>query len=253
MVSLMNRVTSILGFNVSTESIRTIVKEALNQESCMVINTINPHSYVEQKNNSDFTNALLNSDVLLPDGSGIVFAARFLSHIELTKTAGFDLFQETITQLNNRSGKVFFLGSTEMVLDLIESKLALQYTNVTVNTLSPPFTSKFNEHEITNIVNAINLVKPDVVFVGLTAPKQEILIQLLRNRIDVKFLSGIGAVFDFYAGNIKRPSSFWIKLHLEWLIRLIGEPKRLWRRNFISTPIFMMDLIKAKFKVNNGN
>jgi N-acetylglucosaminyldiphosphoundecaprenol N-acetyl-beta-D-mannosaminyltransferase len=253
MVSLMNRVTSILGFNVSTESIRTIVKEALNQESCMVINTINPHSYVEQKNNSDFTNALLNSDVLLPDGSGIVFAARFLSHIELTKTAGFDLFQETITQLNNRSGKVFFLGSTDMVLDLIESKLALQYTNVTVNTLSPPFTSKFNEHEITNIVNAINLVKPDVVFVGLTAPKQEILIQLLRNRIDVKFLSGIGAVFDFYAGNIKRPSSFWIKLHLEWLIRLIGEPKRLWRRNFISTPIFMMDLIKAKFKVNNGN
>jgi N-acetylglucosaminyldiphosphoundecaprenol N-acetyl-beta-D-mannosaminyltransferase len=253
MVSLMNRVTSILGFNVSTESIGTIVKEALNQESCMVINTINPHSYVEQKNNSDFTNALLNSDFLLPDGSGIVFAARFLSHIELTKTAGFDLFQETITQLNNRSGKVFFLGSTEMVLDLIESKLALQYTNVTVNTLSPPFTSKFNEHEITNIVNAINLAKPDVVFVGLTAPKQEILIQLLRNRIDVKFLSGIGAVFDFYAGNIKRPSSFWIKLHLEWLIRLIGEPKRLWRRNFISTPIFMMDLIKEKFKVNNGN
>ncbi|MDC0590214.1 WecB/TagA/CpsF family glycosyltransferase, partial [Porticoccaceae bacterium] len=78
----------------------------------------------------------------------------------------------------------------------------------------------------------------------MTAPKQEKWLFQHSEQLCFKVASSIGAVFDFYAGTVDRPSDFWIKIHLEWLPRLLKEPKRLWRRNFISTPVFIFDIIK---------
>jgi N-acetylglucosaminyldiphosphoundecaprenol N-acetyl-beta-D-mannosaminyltransferase len=239
-------ILDILGFKVSTNSVEDIVKTSLDTEQVLVLNTINPHSYVEQKRDLEFRKALINSDILIPDGSGIVGAAKFLKNINISKIAGYDLFKETLTQLNGKSGTVFFLGSSVSVLEKMEKRAKKEYPRLNIFVLSPPFKPNFNEDEIESFSNRINDFSPDVVFVGLTAPKQEKLIAKLKCKVDVSFLSGVGAVFDFYAGTVKRPSTIWVTLHLEWLIRLLGEPKRLWKRNFVSTPIFILDLLKSK-------
>lgn len=242
----MNSNISILGFKVSSLSINTIVTNALENNTISVVNTINPHSYIESKTDRDFHNALQDSDVLIPDGSGVVLAAKVVNKVEIGKIAGTDLFYESMKQLSTWKGKVFFLGSSDNVLKAMSEKAMREFPNVSVQTLSPPYKEKFNQADINSFVAEINNFKPDVLFVGLTAPKQEKLIHQIKSQIDVKMVSGIGAVFDFYAGAVIRPHPFWLKLHLEWLVRLIGEPKRLWRRNFISTPLFLLEIFLTK-------
>jgi N-acetylglucosaminyldiphosphoundecaprenol N-acetyl-beta-D-mannosaminyltransferase len=97
------------------------------------------------------------------------------------------------------------------------------------------------------MIAAINAFKPDILFVGMTAPKQEKWVYAHKAQIDARIICSIGAVFDFYAGTVKRPSAFWINLGLEWLPRLLKEPRRLARRNFISTPAFLWDVVRAVF------
>jgi len=244
----MSNITNILGFDVSRLSVAEIVTSSLLDEKQLVVNTLNPHSYAEQKQDSEFKSALVSSDILIPDGSGMVLAAKFLNNVSIDKIAGYNLFFETMTQLSKTSGKVFFLGSTDTVLNKIVQRAKVDFPKVEVYTLSPPFKNDFDNEDLADFSKKINDIKADVVFVGLTAPKQEKLIVKLKEFTHVQFLSGIGAVFDFYAETVERPSEIWLKLHLEWLVRLIGEPKRLWRRNFISTPIFLIDLLKYKIK-----
>lgn len=236
----------VLGFDVCSAEVDDLVLEVLKSDSATVINTINPHSYVVQKSDEAFRASLKESDFLLPDGSGMVLAAKFLVGVKLKKIAGYDLFQSVMSQLDAVSGSVFFLGSSPKVLELIIARCNVEFQNVTVETLSPPYKAAFDVNDVKLMASKINDLNPDVLFVGLTAPKQEKLISLIRSELNVKLVSGVGAVFDFYAGTVVRPSDIWIQLHLEWLVRLIGEPRRLWRRNFISTPIFLFDLFKAK-------
>ncbi|MFT5708738.1 MAG: N-acetylglucosaminyldiphosphoundecaprenol N-acetyl-beta-D-mannosaminyltransferase [Oceanospirillaceae bacterium] len=242
----MNNNIAIFGFNVSNLSVDTIVKNALENNKLSVVNTINPHSYIETKSDSGFYDALQDSDILIPDGSGIVLAAKMVNKVKIGKIAGTDLFYESMKQLNTTNGKVFFLGSSDNVLKAMTEKGNNEFPNVSVQTLSPPYKAKFDQSDIDSFIKAINTFKPDVLFVGLTAPKQEKLIHQIKSQIDVKMVSGIGAVFDFYAGAVIRPHPFWLKLHLEWLVRLIGEPKRLWRRNFVSTPLFLLEIFLTK-------
>lgn len=90
--------------------------------------------------------------------------------------------------------------------------------------------------------------KPDILWVGMTAPKQEKWIYKNRDKLDVKFIGAIGAVFDFYAGKVKRSHPAFQKMGLEWLPRLLQEPQRLWRRNFVSNPKFMFDVMIHRVK-----
>lgn len=237
---------NILGYDVFSGSLKNTLDSVLNCRRCTIINTINPHSYVVARADKDFELALKSSDILLPDGSGIVFSAKFLHGSSICKVAGYDLYSELMLRLNAKSGKVFFLGSTQFVLDKIVARASMEYPQILIDCLSPPYCDSFSEELIDEFAKTICTFSPDVVFVGLTAPKQEKLIYKLVSKVDVSVLSGVGAVFDFYAGTVKRPSKLWVDLHLEWMVRLLGEPRRLWRRNFISTPVFLWDLIRAR-------
>ncbi len=246
-------VINILDFDVYCSDPKQLVDRALLSDNSLVINTINPHSYVEQKSDSEFRQALKLSDYLIPDGSGIVLGSKCIHGVKIKKIAGFDLFEAVMQALDKKSGKVFFLGSTDIVLDKIKQRGKIDYPDVKIGTLSPPFKAKFEESDIEKFAKSINAFNPDVVFVGLTAPKQEKLIALLTKYCSPKIFSGIGAVFDFYAGTVKRPSSIWLKLHLEWLVRFLGEPKRLWKRNFVSAPIFLKDIFFAAISARIKN
>ena len=214
-----------------------------------IINTINAHSYVVAKSDQVFQRALLSSDVLLPDGSGIVLAAKMIKSKSINKISGSDLHNHLLKEINRIGGKVFYLGASNDTLSKISQKLKIEYPNITMEYFSPPYKDSFSEKDNEEMINIINKSSPDVLFIGMTAPKQEKWITENSPKLNFKVACTIGAVFDFYAGTIIRPSQFWLNLHLEWLVRLIGEPKRLWRRNFISSSVFLKDVLKQKFKL----
>ena len=236
-----NKPVNILGFSVHPE----IDKLSLDSTRTL-INTINPHSYCVTKRDELFREALMHSDVLIPDGIGIVLAARILKKRKIKKIAGADLHAHLLQKANESSARVFYLGSSPATLAKIEERLIRDYPNITFKTYSPPYKPAFSDSENQAMLNAINAFQPNILFVGMTAPKQEKWAYQHKAQINAKIIASVGAVFDFYAGTVKRPGKFWQKIGLEWLPRLLREPKRLWKRNFISTPCFLWDVFKAK-------
>ncbi|WP_025740923.1 WecB/TagA/CpsF family glycosyltransferase [Aquimarina pacifica] len=234
---------SLMGFEVFGKTVSDI-----DFETNRIINTINPHSYCMSKKDEQFEYVLKNSDVLLPDGIGIVWASKVLNKRKIEKIAGFDVFMFLMQHLDNTGGSCFFLGAAETTLDLIKKRAKNEFPNVEVSTYSPPYKKVFSEEDNAIMLKKINACKPTVLFVGMTAPKQEKWGFQNRNEINAEIICAIGAVFDFYAGTVKRSSEFWIKIGLEWLPRFLKEPKRLAERNLVSTPKFILEVLSFKFR-----
>lgn len=224
-------------FPVTTDIIRPIT-----------INTINQYSYCVAQKDSAFKKALQTSDILLPDGMAIVKACTYLTGMPLKKIAGADMHHYLLERLNQTGGKCFYLGSTPDVLNRIKSRMDADYPNTETHYYSPPFKEIFSEDDLAVMVDKINSIKPDVVFLGLTAPKQEKLAYLLKEKLQTKIICSVGAVFDFYAGSVNRPSQFWISLNLEWFVRLMKEPKRMWKRYLYYGTLFVYNIVITKFK-----
>ena len=223
-----------------------------NNNRKRIINTINPHSFYIASQDAVFKHALKNSCILLPDGIGIVYGNLILNKKRLSRIAGIDLFEYVLNQYNkNADGqlkKIFFLGSTNNVLAQIKTKIAIEFPTLEIDYYSPPFKAELSETDNQVILKRINTFKPEVLFVGMTAPKQEKWVFMNKEKIDARLICSVGAVFDFYAERIKRPGKVWQALGLEWLGRLLHEPKRLWRRSFISSPYFIGQVIKSYFR-----
>ena len=218
----------------------------LNLVQNRIINTINPHSYCIAKKDLTFHNALLASDILLPDGIGIVLAEKLLNKKEIKKIAGYDLFLFFLENLNRNNGKCYFLGSSKSTLELIKNRIKIEYPNIALDYFSPPYKDSFSEKESIVFCEKINRFNPDVLFVGMTAPKQEKWVFQYESCLNTSKICCIGAVFDFYGGTKKRSSDIWINLGLEWLPRLIRDPIRLFYRNFISSPKFIIEVLSYK-------
>jgi N-acetylglucosaminyldiphosphoundecaprenol N-acetyl-beta-D-mannosaminyltransferase len=208
---------------------------------------LNPHSFACALDDLAFKKALQHADYLIADGVGVVLASRWLSGHINKRITGSDIFYGLNAIMQDRGGcSVFFLGSTEECLADIRERFTRDYPAVRLaGTWSPPFKSEWTEEELWEMRRTINLAKPDVLWVGMTAPKQEKWIKSNLSHLDIKFAAAIGAVFDFYTGRVKRSSPIFQKLGLEWLPRLFAQPRRLWRRMVISAPIFIWHVIKS--------
>ncbi|MCR8894189.1 WecB/TagA/CpsF family glycosyltransferase [Bacteroides sp. ET336] len=221
------------------------------KEGKLLINTINAHSYNTALKDSLFAEALTKGDILIPDGASIVMACKWLKAKSQPKDriAGWDLFVFEMEKLNARGGKCFFMGSSEKVLSLIKEKAAEVYPNITVETYSPPYKPEFTDEDNKAIIDAINAAKPDLLWIGMTAPKQEKWAYTHWKELDINCHCGtIGAVFDFFAGTVERAPLWWQEHSLEWLYRLIKEPKRMWRRYIIGNTLFLINIFKEKYK-----
>jgi N-acetylglucosaminyldiphosphoundecaprenol N-acetyl-beta-D-mannosaminyltransferase len=226
----------------------TSTLEQLPVKNKTVINTINLYTYVVAEKDSVFRDALMNTDVLLPDGIGIVGASLFLSGRKIKKIAGADMHIHLLERLNKEGGSCFYLGSSEKTLLKIKEKLALEYPGIRAGFYSPPFKPHFSEADNADMIDAVNRFEPDILFVGLTAPKQEKWVHEHKDQVNAKIICSIGAAFDFYAGTINRPGKIWIDLGLEWMVRLFKEPRRMWKRTLYCGPIFFYSIVKLKVK-----
>jgi len=218
----------------------------------LLINTLNANSINVCEVDPLFRDATLRSDVLLPDGVGAVIAARLLTGKKHRKTSGYDLFQYEMKRMNGKRGKCFFLGSTEKVLELIRQRAEKEFPGVTMASYSPPYKAEFTTEDNSLMIDAINSFSPDVLFIGMTAPKQEKWAAAHFEEINAHHICSIGAVFDFYAGTVKRAPHWMVTSGLEWFYRLIKEPKRMWRRYIVGNARFIWLLIKAMIRPGQG-
>ena len=216
-------------------------------EDKTLINTINQYSYCIAEKDAAFKKALQQSDILLPDGMAVVSAVKLLNGQKIKKIAGADIHHYLLDDLNKRGGSCFYLGSSESTLLKITTRLSIEFPNIKVGTFSPPYKSEFSDTDNEQMLKAVNAFQPDVLFVGMTAPKQEKWSFEHKEQLDAKIICSIGAVFDFYAGTIVRPHPFWIQLRLEWFIRLVKEPKRMWKRYLYYGPVFIKLIVREKF------
>jgi N-acetylglucosaminyldiphosphoundecaprenol N-acetyl-beta-D-mannosaminyltransferase len=248
----------LLNYSVNTESpgdcTDLILAHLKEGSGCKWMACLNPHSYVSAEKDSEFRTALNQTDWLVPDGIGIVYASRVLGGRITQRVTGWDIF----TQLNRKmeaegNFSVFFLGSTEDTLVRMRHQLSADYPNIRIaGTYSPSFNPEYTQDELNKMVASINSANADVLWVGMTAPKQEKWIAQNIARLDVKFVGAVGAVFDFYTGKVKRAHPIFLKLGLEWLPRLIQQPSRLWRRMLVSAPIFLKDVLAFAVQLRNS-
>ncbi len=215
----------------------------------LLINTINAHSYNTALKDKIFAEALIKGNALIPDGISIVKACKWLKAKSQPqeRIAGWDLFAFEMDRLNQKGGKCFFMGSSEKVLNLIKRRASVDYPNIQIETYSPPYKPEFSEEDNKKIIDAINQADPDLLWIGMTAPKQEKWTYIHWNELNIHCHVGtIGAVFDFFAGTVERAPLWWQEHGLEWLYRLIKEPKRMWRRYIIGNTLFLWNILKEK-------
>ena len=228
-------------------------------EGKLLINTINAHSYNTARKDSLFAEALTNGDVLLPDGVSIVMACKWIKAKSLPKEriAGWDLFAFEMEKLERESEElrtkseeskiVMFMGSSQKVLDLIVKRAAEVYPHLKVVTYSPPYKPEFTDEDNKAIIDAIHAANPDLLWIGMTVPKQEKWTYSHWKELNIHcHVGSIGAVFDFFAGTMKRAPMWWQDHGLEWLYRLLKEPKRMWRRYIIGNALFLWNMVKEK-------
>lgn len=235
-------------------------------EGKLLINTINAHSFNTAQKDALFAESLAKGDVLIPDGASIVMVCEWLKAKSrpTERIAGWDLFSFEMSKLEKESEelrmksensgetfvpkKVMFMGSSEKVLSMIRVKAAEVYPNLKVVTYSPPYKPEFSNEDNAAIIKAINDADPDLLWIGMTAPKQEKWTYSHWNELNIHCHVGtVGAVFDFFAGTYQRAPQWWQEHSLEWLYRLVKEPKRMWRRYVLGNPLFIWNVLKEKF------
>lgn len=236
---------SILGVRVRGAPLSQLVTEAMqaieqrNQQ--IIFACANVHSVVQAQGDAEFHRALTRAAHLVADGVGVVLAGRAMRVNVGPRITGFQYFQAVMSALAARGGgRVFFVGTSERVLSRVTAKFNTDYaTLVLCGTYAPPF-GQWPSDEDDRIIAALNNARPDVVWIGMTAPKQEKWVERNHQRITAPVVGCIGAVFDFYAGTKPRAPAWMCRFGLEWIHRLATEPRRMWRRHLISIPKFVL-------------
>lgn len=201
------------------------------------------HGVVESQRNKDLLKIHQKAGLVVPDGMPIVWMGKLMGFSHTKRIYGPDLFLYMCEEAEEQGYRIFFHGTTEKTLRKLRKNLISKYPKIkVVGQHAPPF-RKLNTTEISEERNMIKKSKSDIVFVGLSTPKQEIWMRENVNKLEVNVLIGVGAAFDFVAGNVKQ-CPVWIQnIGFEWLYRLVQEPRRLFSRYISIIPLFFFYLI----------
>ena len=229
-----------------TETIRA-VDELVHKKSRAFIVTPNIDHIVRLQKDFEFKKIYEEAALVLPDGMPILWAAKYLGTPLKEKVSGSDLFTKLCEISAKKEYKLFFLGGRECAAAKAADVLKTKYPGVQiVGAYYPSFGFEDDEAENMKIVEMIREAKPDILFVGLGAPKQEKWIYKYKDQHQAPVSIGIGVSFEFVSGMVKRAPVWMQKFGFEWLWRLMMEPKRLWKRYLIDDPVFFWLVLKQK-------
>lgn len=196
----------------------------------------------------EFKEICKNSYIVVPDGIGIILLLKLKYKIDISRITGNDILNIILNLSTSKKLKIALLGSSNSTLLNIKNKIKINNLNVEVtNLISPPLNFEENEKLNREVIEQLSKSKPDILFVALGCPRQEKWIDKHKNDIGFNIGIGIGAALDFFAGSKKRSPHLLQKFGMEWLWRLISEPKRLFRRYIINDiPFFIKKVIEIK-------
>ena len=219
----------------------------IKQKAQVFAVTPNVDHIVKLQSDAELRRAYENASLVLADGIPIMWAAKFLGAPLKEKISGSDLFPKLCEVATEREYRLFFLGGRpEAALKAAEILRNRHAKIQIVGTYSPPFNFENDKVENDKIVRMIKDSKPDILFVGLGAPKQEKWIYRHKDEYQVPVSIGIGASFEFISGMVKRAPLWMQKAGLEWFWRLVMEPRRLWKRYLVDDMKFFWLVLRQK-------
>lgn len=209
--------------------------------------TPNVDHIVKLEHDEEFRQVYKEADLILTDGMPLIWISKLKKNPIKEKVSGSDLFPKVCDMASKKGYKVFLLGAAEGVAAKAATNLKNKYNDLDiVGIYSPSYGFEKNDEEIEKIISMINKIQPDILAVGLGAPKQEKFLYKFRNRLNVPVSLAIGASIDFEAGNVNRAPIWMQKSGLEWFYRLVKEPKRMFKRYLIDD----LKIIKLFIKYN---
>jgi N-acetylglucosaminyldiphosphoundecaprenol N-acetyl-beta-D-mannosaminyltransferase len=228
------------------DSVLTRIQEWGRSHDSRYICICNVHSLVTASQDSIFRELLNEADMVTPDGAPIAWMLRCFGSSGQPRINGPDLMWEVCGKCASEGLSVYFYGSTENTLTALDKYFHQAFPSLVIGGLdSPPFRF-LTATEDTLAVDRINASGAGIVFVGLGCPKQERWMAEHRGRVNAVMI-GVGAAFDFHAGNLKRAPTWMRDNGLEWFHRLIMEPRRLWKRYLVTNTIFIVLVARQLF------
>jgi N-acetylglucosaminyldiphosphoundecaprenol N-acetyl-beta-D-mannosaminyltransferase len=227
-----------------------VIEHALARHSPEYVVTPNAQHIVTLQEDSHFQEIYQKARWVVPDGVSLLWAANFLGTPLKGRINGTDLFEKLCVAASEKDLKVFLLGGRPGASEQAKVVLQSRYPDLKVaGTYCPPYGFETDTIELERINNTINQAKPDILFVGLGAPKQEKWIYASYQALQVPVSLGIGVSFELVSNIVPRAPLLLQKIGCEWLFRLVMEPRRLWQRYVYSNPLFIWLVLKQKLGI----
>jgi N-acetylglucosaminyldiphosphoundecaprenol N-acetyl-beta-D-mannosaminyltransferase len=243
------KILNIVIDNLNSGAVLEIIDNLIKRRRNGFLVTANTDHMMKLQKDADFKDAYNNASLVLADGMPLIWASKFLGTPLKEKISGSDLFPLLCETASRKGYSLFFLGGREGAAEKTADVFRNKFPNIRiVGVYSPPFGFENNLNENYKITQMIKVAKPDILFVGLGAPKQEKWIFKHKNLYEVPVSIGIGASFEFVSGFVRRAPVWMQKCGLEWSWRILMEPKRLWRRYLIDDMQFFWLILKQKLK-----
>lgn len=243
---------SILGVNIDKLTLKDAeerVESFLNSNNINTIYTPNTEIVMEAKKDLDLKKILNSGDLVIPDGIGLVYASKIKKKALPERVTGFDLSIKILDIANVRGCSLFLVGGKPGIADMAVENIKKQYPNINIVGSHHGYFKgthlgyKEHEEEI-KVLNKIKESKPDIIFVGFGAPKSEKWIHENKDQLNCKVIIGNGGTIDILAGTVKRAPEVYQKLGIEWLYRLLKDPKRIKRQMVL--PLFALIVLFSK-------
>ena len=223
-------------------TLQTLSRWSQRRESRYVC-ICNVHSVITSRHDAAFGQALEHADMCTADGMPVTWMLRHIGFPDQQRINGPDLMWRYCALAEQRGEPIFFYGNTEHTLATLSQKLLQAFPRLQIaGTYAPPFRA-LTAAEDAAIVERINASGARIVFVSLGCPKQELWMAGMRGRIDAVMI-GVGAAFDYHAGTLKRAPLWMQQNGLEWFYRLCAEPRRLWKRYFVTNSLFIAGALR---------
>jgi N-acetylglucosaminyldiphosphoundecaprenol N-acetyl-beta-D-mannosaminyltransferase len=227
-----------------TETVDAI-KAKIGQGQFVQHVVVNVAKLVNVQSNKTLFDSVASSDIINIDGQGVVLGAKAMGHDIPERVAGIDLFYELLAMSEQQQYPIFLLGAEQIVLDKTINEINRLYPNLDIAGSQHGY---FDDE--TQVVKKVKQSGAKLLFVAMSSPKKENFINKWREQLGVNFVMGVGGTFDVVAGKVKRAPVWMQKSGLEWLYRIIQEPRRMFMRYLVTNSKFLLLLIKEKMKAN---
>ncbi len=205
--------------------------EAIAQHRSLLFGVVNGAKLVNMKRDPSLRRAVLSADIILADGMSVVWASRILGQRLPERVAGIDLMHEMLRRGDDRGYRIYLLGATDEVIADLSAIIARDFPGIVVVGVRNGY---FTADEEQQVASAVSDARPDVLFVGTNSPKKELFLAQWSKKMNVSVCHGVGGAFDVLSGKTKRAPERWQRLGLEWLYRVVQEPRRMWRRYLVT-------------------